>query len=229
MALLWLLVAPRLPIRRRMALALVGAGGLLAVACAFAPQTMVRITGGGSPLEVRSILERRWLMEQALRQITAHPLLGIGAGTFPLALREGLPPGYRPEPVHHVGVLITAELGLPGALLGLGVAGAFLRSVRRGASPEACALAASLLGLLVVSMLDHPLWTLAPARALGACLLGAWAGQLQADAEPALTSSPRDGSARGEPAEGSRNAGRKSTPIPHDEPSIARAAPIPPE
>ncbi len=183
-ALLWLLAASHLPIGRRMALALLGAGGLLAVACAFAPQTVVRITGGGSPLEVRSILERQWLMEQALRQITAHPLLGIGAGTFPLALRERLPPGYRPEPVHHVGALITAELGLPGAMLGLGVAGAFLRSMRRGTSPEACALTASLLGLLVVSILDHPLWTLAPARALGACLLGAWAGQLQADEGP---------------------------------------------
>ncbi|MDR7574312.1 MAG: O-antigen ligase family protein [Armatimonadota bacterium] len=185
--LLWLLAAPRVPTGRRMALALIGAGGLLTVACAFAPQTMIRIAGGGSPLEARSILERRWLMEQALRQIRAHPLLGTGAGTFPLVLREVLPPGYRPEPVHYVGALIMAELGLPGALLGLGMAGAFLRSIHRGASPEAWALAASLLGLLIVRMLDHPLWTLAPARALGGCLLGAWAGQLQANGEPALT------------------------------------------
>jgi len=48
-------------------------------------------------------------------------------------------------------------------------------------------LAASLLGLLIVRMLDHPLRTLAPVRALGGCLLGAWVGQLQANGEPALT------------------------------------------
>ncbi|WP_376792328.1 O-antigen ligase family protein [Thermoflexus sp.] len=189
--LLWLLAAPRFPTGRRTALVLSGAGGLLTVVCAFAPQTVSRIAGNGSPLEARSILERQWLMEQALHQITAHPLLGIGAGTFPLALREGLPPGYRPEPVHHVGALIMAELGLPGTLLGLGMAGALLRSIRRGVSPEAWALAASLLGLLVVSMLDHPLWTLAPARALGGCLLGAWAGQLQANGGSALRLPPR--------------------------------------
>jgi len=59
--------------------------------------------------------------------------------------------------------------------------------LRRGASPEARALAASLLGLLIVRMLDHPLRTLAPVRALGGCLLGAWVGQLQANGEPALT------------------------------------------
>ncbi len=181
--LLWLLRTPHLPLQHRALLPLIGAAGLLLSIGLFPTATAIRLTGGGSPLEARSIKERQWLMEQALHQIRAHLLLGTGAGTFPLVLREGLPSGYRAEPVHQVGMLMIAELGLPGILLGLGALWACLGERRRKEDPEARALEASLIGLVVLSMLDHPLWTLAPARTLAGALLGAWLGR-QGTEEP---------------------------------------------
>ena len=76
-----------------------------------------------------------------------------------------------------MGALILAELGLPGVGFGLVMLWAFLRGWRRREDPEAWALTAFLIGLLIASMLDHPLWTMAPMRALGGCLLGAWLGR----------------------------------------------------
>jgi hypothetical protein len=144
-------------------------------------QMITRLTGRGSVLEIRSVQERKWLIEQTWQQIWHHPLLGTGAGTFPLTLREILPPGYRAEPVHHVGALIFAELGLPGFGFGLALFGAFLHEGRRRKDPEARAIAACLFGLLIASTLDHPLWTMAPMRALGGSLLGAWLGRQKSE------------------------------------------------
>ncbi|GBD09932.1 hypothetical protein HRbin22_02194 [Candidatus Thermoflexus japonica] len=192
-----LLRTPQLSPRRRLLLLLAGAIGGLAVAWLFPSQTITRLTGRGSALELRSVRERQWLMEQAWRQITSHPLLGTGAGTFPLALREAIPPGYRAEPVHHVGALILTELGLPGVGFGLVMLWAFLRERRRREDPEAWALTAFLIGLLIASMLDHPLWTMAPMRALGGCLLGAWLGRQKSgdagDRRPPASPDPSEG------------------------------------
>jgi hypothetical protein len=178
---LGLLGMPQPSPRRRLSLLLIGATAWLIVAGLFPIQMITRLTGRGSVLEIRSVQERKWLIEQAWQQIWHHPLLGTGAGTFPLTLREILPPGYRAEPVHHVGALIFAELGLPGFGFGLALFGAFLHEGRRRKDPEARAIAACLFGLLIASTLDHPLWTMAPMRALGGSLLGAWLGRQKSE------------------------------------------------
>ncbi|MER3449754.1 MAG: hypothetical protein C4315_08335 [Chloroflexota bacterium] len=125
------------------------------------------------------MLERGWLVAQAADLIRTHGPLGLGAGTFPLALRDRLPPGYRAEPAHNVGVLLLAELGPLGLGLGLAAGLGVLRGLRRTAGADGLALSGALLGLVVLAMLDHPLWTAAPGHLLVALVLGAWLGQIR--------------------------------------------------
>lgn len=159
-------------------LAAAAALGLLAAVLPFGQALGVRL-GIQGPLEARSVLERGWLAAQAADLIRTHGPLGLGAGTFPLALRDRLPPGYRAEPAHNVGVLLLAELGPVGLGLGLAVGLGILRGLRRAGGAEGLALSGALLGLLVLAMLDHPLWTAAPGRLLGALVLGAWLGRIK--------------------------------------------------
>jgi uncharacterized membrane protein YfcA len=56
-----------------------------------------------------------------------------------------------------------------------------LAEALRARSPAAIVLSAALAGLFAISLFDHYLWTLAPARLLIGMLLGAWAGQVNSD------------------------------------------------
>jgi len=168
----WVLGAGRQAGVRRPLAAAAGVGFLAAV-LPFGQALGVRL-GIQGPLEARSVLERGWLAVQAADLIGTHGPLGLGAGTFPLALRDRLPPGYRAEPAHNVGVLLLAELGPVGLGLGLAAGAGFLRGLRRAEDAGGLALSGALLGLLVLAMLDHPLWTAAPGR-----LLGAWLGPIK--------------------------------------------------
>jgi len=159
-------------------LAATAAMGLLAAVLPFGQVLGVRL-GIQGPLETRSVLERGWLVAQAADLIRTHGPLGLGAGTFPLALRDRLPPGYRAEPAHNVGVLLLAELGPLGLGLGLAAGLGVLRGLRRTAGADGLALSGALLGLVVLAMLDHPLWTAAPGHLLVALVLGAWLGQIR--------------------------------------------------
>ncbi len=174
--LLWVLGSRQLPAARRRWLAAAATAGFLAAVLPFGSVLDVRL-GMVGLLEARSVLERGWLMAQAADLIRAHGLLGLGAGTFPLALRDRLPPGYRAEPAHNVGILLLTELGPVGGGIGLGLLAAILTRLRRSAGPDGLALSGALLGLLVLGLADHPLWTAAPGRVLGGLILGAWLGR----------------------------------------------------
>jgi len=77
-----------------------------------------------------SAAERRLILENGLRIVAGHPVLGVGIGCF----REGM---VRQEPrlgkrdAHNTYLSVAAEMGLPGLLLWLGLVGSVLTQVRR--------------------------------------------------------------------------------------------------
>lgn len=188
---LWVLRAPEIPARRRRHAAAAAGIGFLVAVLPFWWVVGVRV-GIQGPLEARSVLERGWLVAQAAELVRAHGPAGLGAGTFALSLRDRLPPGYRAEPAHNVGILLVAELGPVGIGLGLAVVAGFAAGLGRAGGADRRALTAALVGLLVVGMADHPLWTLGPGRVLWGLMLGAWVGQLGVD--PGLKQSEAEGS-----------------------------------
>jgi O-antigen ligase len=116
-------------------------------------------------LERGSIEQRLWLDRSALTLIKRHPTLGVGAGNFGEAsLEEGLQALFG-EPAHSVPLLIVAELGVPGALAGLGLLVGGLLLARRNPRLMAPALAGCC-ALGVLMLLDHYLWTMAPGRVI---------------------------------------------------------------
>jgi O-antigen ligase len=120
---------------------------------------------------------RLWLLQESLQFIRERPLGGYGAGTFILELAQRASYGYIVEPVHNLGLLITTELGLPGGLLFLGLAVSICLAALQARRPEQIIFAALVLGLGVIAIFDHYLWTLAPGRVLLALALGLLAAQ----------------------------------------------------
>lgn len=118
---------------------------------------------------------RAWLTGQALSMIQSHPFWGVGIGNFIIDYARHVPPGYLLEPVHNLPLLLLAELGIPGAVIGIGLGMVILRNVWRSASPQSVLFGAMLIGLLVTSLFDHYLWTLAPGRMLLGLAFGLWA------------------------------------------------------
>ena len=71
-------------------------------------------------LEERSIVERIFLIQNALQLIKAHPFLGVGLGNFiPAQLELSFPRGQYNflQPVHNIYLLVASETGL----IGLGI------------------------------------------------------------------------------------------------------------
>jgi O-antigen ligase len=125
------------------------------------------------PLEQRSLNERWGLLRSSLTLIAQHPLTGVGAGNFVIALDAVRPDGVPWEPVHNLILLITAELGVPGLLALTVFVGAVLWQMwqRR----RVTAWGAVLLGVMAVAMFDHFWWTMAPMRTLLIIAVALWA------------------------------------------------------
>jgi len=174
---------------RLLALAASGATGGLLAALRFHALVFSRLAGGSRPgtfdPEVVSGVMRGYLALQAGRLIEIYPLLGSGAGTFVAALSRLLPSYFSVEPVHNVLLLALEELGPLGGLLALSAAGLVLLLIRRARSADAVLLSALVLGLLVIGLFDHYLWTLPPMRALLWSSLGLMAAQIEAPLEAA--------------------------------------------
>ena len=182
-ALLVLFKLRRLIRARLVVLGLAGTGALAAAVLPLRQLVFTRIAETAIvPAEQFSIRGRTWLAQQSLSMIAGHPLLGSGAGAFPLELARRAPLGYLVEPVHNLPLLVASDLGILGVLLLLGVAAAFFNELRKARRPESIILGAALLGLGATSLLDHVLWTLAPGRLLVGLMLGLWAGQVRQDA-----------------------------------------------
>lgn len=116
----------------------------------------------------------------AIAMIKDHPWLGVGNGNFVLGLRAYLSqpfPSWWLQPVHNVFLLVGSELGIFSLILLIGLFIAlWLRTSWLGK--------VVLIGLLVIMMTDHYLWTMQQGRLLFWLGLGVVAASQQSGTEP---------------------------------------------
>jgi hypothetical protein len=152
---------------------------LLVVLFLFAYRDLVvsRFVGLDTPIEARSLNDRRRDAELALELAAGHPWRGVGAGNYVPAVRQVT---LDSRPVHSVPLLVAAELGVPGAALwawvvvaGLWAAGITATtgaSMKSGGRPpaivEGCPMAlGTWVAMLSLGMFDVSLWVTTSWRA----------------------------------------------------------------
>lgn len=171
--------------RKRLALLL--ATGLICLALSAWtawPLIFTRSSGSQVSTEAFSATARAWLTREGWQFIRERPLTGLGAGAFIIELAQRASLGYIVEPVHNIPLLLASELGLGGALLLVGLLVVIGFQAWHTRQPLAMLQFAALVGLGVISLFDHYLWTLAPGRLLLGAMLGLWAGQLKSHEPP---------------------------------------------
>lgn len=136
-----------------------------------------RTVNTSSHSEEFSFIGRAWLNGEALKMIREYPLTGVGIGSFIFELAGRAGEGYVIEPAHNVLLLAGAELGFPGLLLITALSISFLFRLFKTQNPRAILVGATLMGLGVISLFDHYLWTLAPGRLMLGLVAGLFVGQ----------------------------------------------------
>jgi O-antigen ligase len=135
-------------------------------------------------VEIRSVEERSSLTAGALALIRRRPVTGVGLGNFATALywfaSETVADYPVYQPVHNVFLLATAELGILGGVLWLGLTLAPWIVLWRGRrrvrmTPWLAGLSGALAALTVVSWLDAYVWSSHQGRMLQWLMWGLWA------------------------------------------------------
>jgi len=158
--------------------AIVGVICLVLLVASLQNMFVTRLTNSQVQTEQVSNFTRAWLIERTWEIIQQEPLLGVGIGSYSLALSRHVANFYDIEPVHNIPLLAWSELG-PGGLVALaGIAISVVVRSFKARGRRAIIFSAALAGLLIISLFDHYLWTLAPGRLLFASTLGLWAGQV---------------------------------------------------
>lgn len=133
----------------------------------YAEPLRTRATGEGR-LETRSVSERVSQVDDAFDLFVRHPVLGVGIGDMPLAIKREVDP-KRPwwlaQYVHDVPALVAVETGLFGLTAWLAfVASTIAVMARRlrkrtDISTGVTVYASAFVALLVASLFDHFLWS----------------------------------------------------------------------
>ena len=155
--------APKLdaPSIRRVAPWVLGVALALVIAFAYRDLVFSRFFALDTPTEAQSIRERLRDSALAITLIRDHPLTGVGLGQYVDAAQQLDDSAVR---VHNAGLMVAAELGLPGFLLWLWLMVApFWLWLRPGgyAVRHPAALGPSLapwVAMLVVNTFDTTLW-----------------------------------------------------------------------
>jgi O-antigen ligase len=183
----WLVLALTLPplagwlawrqttLRRPIQITLAGAA-LIALACgvALAQPLQSRLHPASVAAERRSLRERDEMNAIALDIIWRRPLLGVGAGNFPLAMLVA-GTSVAPQYVHHLPLLLAAELGIAGGALWLWlwlVPIALLWRRRHSTDPWLVVLSGAWLALGAIGLWDSYPWGLPSGLLLAMLLLG---------------------------------------------------------
>ncbi|RPI30746.1 MAG: hypothetical protein EHM70_13140 [Chloroflexota bacterium] len=103
--------------KRLALLGLTGASTLAVLFFTLQPLFLTRLGSGEVQTEQVSNYTRLWLVERTVELIQQNPLLGTGAGTYPLALSRHVADFYDIEPVHNLPLLVASELGAVGVIL----------------------------------------------------------------------------------------------------------------
>jgi hypothetical protein len=150
------------------ALAALGAGTLLAA------QLLVRMHPFAVAEEYRSMSERGEMIALALNVVAARPLIGVGAGNFPLAMRDA-GASLSPQFVHNVPLLLAAEVGVAGGALWLWLwlaPGMWLDRHWRALNPWPVVLISAWLALGSICLWDSYPWALNQGCLLTITVLG---------------------------------------------------------
>jgi O-antigen ligase len=134
--------------------------------------------------EIRSVESRGTQVPAALELIQMRPLLGVGLFNYPMALYElaretvAAYPVY--QPVFNVVLLVSAELGIAGGVLWLGlVALPWLAlwhyRLRLHLTPWWAGLSGALLAMAAISFIDHYFWSSHQGQLIQWLILGLWA------------------------------------------------------
>jgi hypothetical protein len=164
---------------------LVGAAALAAVVClpfalAYGPYVLARSDlFGDIETEARSLSEREALTIAANDVFLDHPILGVGLGGLPQAIRDAQPQFEYPyQPAHVVLLDVAAETGAIGALLYLAILVTpwlALARQRPRWTPDLAAMSAALAALSVVGMFDYYTWSYPAGRIWTWVVLALWA------------------------------------------------------
>jgi len=146
-----------------------------------------------SATEEQSLTERETLASNAVEVFAGRPLLGVGAGALPGAMRDAFPQSNVEFQYAHAVLLDAfAEAGLPGGIAYaalLAAPWALLWRRRGRLTPELMAASAALAAVTVAGFFDYYTWTWAPGRIWAWLVLGLWAAAWErADAEDAVVS-----------------------------------------
>ncbi len=99
-------------------------GAILSLFFLFYGDLLLTRVSGEARLERLSVEERTSQIGEALTVVVAHPFFGIGPGSYTKYLYENEAhpePVWRYQPVHNVGLLLLAELGIIGVSILLGL------------------------------------------------------------------------------------------------------------
>jgi O-antigen ligase len=116
--------------------------------------------------------------------IQMRPALGVGLGNYPVALywlaRDMVAAYPVYQPVYNVNLLVTAELGILGGLLWLGLISLpwlslWLHRWQVRITPWWSGLSGALVALTAVSVFDHYVWSSHQGRLMFCLVLGLWA------------------------------------------------------
>jgi O-antigen ligase len=139
-----------------------------------------RADAAGQTANLRAVSEREAVSAATTHLVVDRPILGVGIGTLPIAVK-GIRPDfpYHYEPASVVLLDVTAETGLVGGaaylviLLAPWVA---LARHRRRWTGELAVASAALAALTVVGLFDYYTWTYSAGRLWAWIVLGLWVG-----------------------------------------------------
>jgi len=125
-----------------------------------------------------SLTDRWYLVQIGARIVAAHPLLGVGPGTYSLVEAHSALGPVNAQPVHVVPLLVGAEAGIVAGLawLALVLGGPLVELIGERFDGRAwCERLAVPLVIVILASLDHYFWTFASGQALFWVALGVWA------------------------------------------------------
>jgi O-antigen ligase len=164
---------------------MVTSGLIAALAClplllAYSPYVLARTDASGLiETEARSLNEREALTVAANEVFLAHPILGVGLGGLPIAIRDAEPDfPFTYQPAHVVLLDVAAETGALGALLYLALLVAPWLAMARHRhrwTPDLAVASAAVAATTVVGFFDYYTWSYPAGRIWAWLILALWA------------------------------------------------------